>query len=225
MVDMDDAQYHVLRQEMVGHIGLHTQAVRDEIGRDALDARVMAAMAEVPRHAFVPAELREFAYLDTPLPIGFGKTVSQPFIVALMTDLLELDREDRVLEIGTGLGYHTAVLASLVDMVFSVEIIEGLARDAEERLATTGYSNAVLRLGDGSRGWTEHAPFDKMIVAAAPELIPPLLLSQLKPNGRMVVPAGIEDAQQLMLVKKNHQGRIDTEEILPVRFAPMEVIH
>lgn len=225
MTDNDDAQFTALRQEMVRQIARHTELVSERTGRTALAERVMEAMASVPRHEFVPAPLRVFAYLDQPLPIGFGKTISQPFIVALMTDLLDPQPEDRVLELGTGLGYQAAVLASLVQIVYSVEIIDDLAREAERRLQETGYDNIVLRIGDGSSGWRAHAPFDKIIVTAAPELIPTALLNQLKPGGKMVIPAGLEDAQQLLLVEKDEQGSTTTQEILPVRFSSLIVTH
>ena len=182
-------------------------------------------MRKVPRHGFVPLPLKLFAYLDTPLPIGSGKTISQPFIVALMLDLLEIKPSDRVLEVGTGLGYQAAVLAELVDQVHTVEIIQDLATEAMQRLANEGYRNVEIRLGDGGQGWPDVGPFDKIIAAAAPDLIPPPLLNQLKPGGHMVIPTGIEDAQQLLFVEKDGNGRIQSEEILPVRFAPLIVLH
>jgi len=165
------------------------------------------------------------AYVDSPVPIGYGKTISQPFMVALMTDLLDVQPTDRVLEVGTGLGYQSAILSYLADTVYTVEIVEELASEAKERLTSYGIDNVVCRIGDGSVGWLEHAPFDKLLVAAAPELILPTLLSQLKPGGRMVIPAGIEDAQQLMLVEKDADGRLHTREIMPVRFSALEVPH
>jgi protein-L-isoaspartate(D-aspartate) O-methyltransferase len=142
-----------------------------------------------------------------------------------MTDLLDVQPTDRVLEIGTGLGYQSAILSCLADTVYTVEIVQELASDARERLRNFGLDNVIYRIGDGSVGWLEHAPFDKLLVAAAPELIPSALLSQLKPGGRMVIPAGIEDAQQLMLVEKDVDGRLRTGEIMPVRFSPLEVLH
>ncbi|HSS63156.1 MAG TPA: protein-L-isoaspartate(D-aspartate) O-methyltransferase [Gammaproteobacteria bacterium] len=214
-------QFGALRQQMVEQIALHARLVGERTGRSELAKGVMSIMGQVPRHEFVPVELRQFAYLDTPLPIGYEKTISQPFIVALMTDLLELDATDRVLEVGTGLGYQAAVLAAIASRVFSVELIEELARGAQRRLNDLGYENIELKTGDGSVGWVEHAPFDKILVAAAPELVPTSLLNQLKPGGRMVVPAGIEDAQQLMVVTKSAQGQLNMEEILPVRFSAL----
>lgn len=207
---------------MLLEIAAHALLARDRIGKAALDPRVMATMGRVPRHAFVPAELRRYAYLDQPLPIGYGKTISQPFMVALMTDLLELREDDRVLEIGTGLGYQAAVLASLARHVCSVEIIEELAQQAAARLGEVGCSAVDIRVGNGYYGWPERGPFDKMIVTAAPQLVPPPLLAQLNAGGRMVIPAGLPASQQLMLVEKPAAGRIAIREILPVRFSPLE---
>lgn len=225
MADTQDSQFTALRQAMLEQIALHASLVGDETDKPVLDERVMAAMEIVPRHEFVPSELRSFAYMDNPLPIGYGKTISQPFIVALMTDLLEIGPEDRVLEIGTGLGYQAAILARLAQEVYTVEIIEELARDAMSRLHKHRYTNIVYRIGDGSYGWPEFAPFEKVIATAAPELIPTSLLNQLKPNGKMVIPAGIEDAQQLMLVEKDAQGCTSTREVLRVRFSQLVTTH
>jgi len=219
------AQYAELRCEMVEQIARHAQLAARETGKAILGGDVMDAMKSVPRHEFVPVEVREFAYSDSPLPIGYDKTISQPFIVALMTDLLDLHAEDRVLDVGTGLGYQAAILAKLVDRVYSVEILEELSESARRRLAEQRTINVELRMGDGSKGWPEHAPFDKILVAAAPDLIPTPLLAQLKPGGKMVIPAGIEDAQQLMLVQKNEKGQLTVEEILPVRFSSLTVSH
>jgi protein-L-isoaspartate(D-aspartate) O-methyltransferase len=196
--------------------------VSSVIGKPTLDERVMAAMGRVARHEFVPVELQAYAYANIPLPIGFDKTVSQPFIVALMTDLLDIGPGDCVLEIGTGLGYHAAVLAQLAAKVYSIEIVEELARQAKQRLQRQGCTNVELRIGNGYHGWSEHAPFDKVLVAAAPDLIPPPLLQQLKAGGKMVVPAGLPDAQQLMFVEKDGNGRVTMREILPVRFSQLE---
>ncbi|MEO8007945.1 MAG: protein-L-isoaspartate O-methyltransferase, partial [Betaproteobacteria bacterium] len=160
---------------------------------------------------------------DRPLPIGYDKTISQPFIVALMTDLLQVGRQDVVLEIGTGLGYQTAILAALARKVYSIEIIEPLAEQAIKRLARAGCDNVEVRVGNGYRGWPEHAPFDRIIATAAPDLIPASLIGQLKPGGRMVLPAGLPDSQQLMLVEKSAgDGKLATREILPVRFSQLE---
>lgn len=210
---------------MVEQIARHAQLAARETGKATLSDNVMEAMQAVPRHEFVPVELRAFAYSDSPLPIGYDKTISQPFIVALMTDLLDVQPGDRVLDVGTGLGYQAAILAKLADRVYTVEILEELADGARRRLAEQGTINVELRVGDGSRGWSEHAPFDKILVAAAPDLIPTALLAQLKPGGRMVIPAGIEDAQQLMLVEKNEQGQHSVQEVLAVRFSSLTVSH
>lgn len=220
-----EAQFALARQEMVAQIALHASVVGDITGKAALAEHVMEVMGAVPRHTFVPAELQAYAYLDQPLPIGFGKTISQPFIVALMTDLLDLQPADCVLEVGTGLGYQAAVLANLAKQVYTVEIIQELAQEAATRLSKQGYDNVEIKIGDGSGGWAKHAPFDKIIVTAAPELIPAALLRQLKPGGRMVIPAGLEDAQQLLLVVRDEDGSTTTKEILPVRFSSLIILH
>ena len=211
-----------LRQQMVAVIAAQAVFSAGETGKAAIAPRVLEAMAKLPRHEFVPAEVRPYAYADSPLPIGCSKTISQPFIVALMTDLLDLKPEDRVLEIGTGLGYHAAILSELVQRVYSVEIIEELAQQAKQRLARQRCANVELRLGNGYYGWPEHAPFNKVIVAAGVELVPPPLLQQLKPGGRMIIPTGLPDSQQLMLVEKDAGGRVKMKEILRVRFSLLE---
>ena len=182
--DTDELNFESRRRAMVMIVAAYARLCVEELGKEQLSDRVMQAMTTVPRHQFVPAELEEWAYEDTPLPIGQGKTISQPFIVALMTDLLAIKASDKVLEIGTGLGYQSAILAELASQVFSVEIIEELAKEAERRLRYTGYDNVQLRVGDGSRGWVEHGPFDKIMVCAAPEHIPQKLLAQLKGGRR-----------------------------------------
>jgi protein-L-isoaspartate(D-aspartate) O-methyltransferase len=212
----------MLRGNMVAEIAAHTIFLTGRLDKAALSRRVMGVLAKVPRHAFVRLELQALAYADTPLPSGFGKTISQPFIVALMTDLLDLQPSDIVLEIGTGLGYQTAVLAELAQRVYSIELIEELAADARRRLARQGYANVEVRSGDGRAGWPEHAPFDKIIVTAAPDLVPPSLLYQLKAGGKMVLPAGLPDSQQLLLVEKDGNGTMSTREVLPVRFSLLE---
>ncbi len=218
---MNDLHFTAPRHEMVQEIAMLVRMTSDHIGRETLAERVMAAMEKVPRHEFVPIEVRGFAYVDSPLPIGYGKTISQPYMIALMADLLEAGPADIVLEVGTGFGYHTAILVELVAKVYTVEIIEELVEEARRRLVAQGYTNVEMRTGDGSLGWPEHAPFDRILVAAAPDLVPPALIQQLKPGGRMVIPAGIEDAQQLMVVDKAADGRIDIREVLPVRFSPL----
>jgi protein-L-isoaspartate(D-aspartate) O-methyltransferase len=190
------------------------------VSRGVRDPRVLAAMREVPRHLFVDAGERPRAYDDTPLPIAGNQTISQPYIVALMTELLDLRPEETVLEIGTGSGYQSAVLSRLGRHVYSIEIVPELARAASTRLAELGYRNVTVREGDGYRGWPEHAPFDGIIVTAAPERIPQPLLEQLAPGGRMVIPVG-GFLQELKVFRKDATGRITEEAILPVRFVPM----
>jgi protein-L-isoaspartate(D-aspartate) O-methyltransferase len=219
---MSPEQFGALRQQMLAEVAAQTIYVSARIGKAALAKPVMEAMGNVPRHEFVPLELQPYAYANTPLPIGYDKTISQPFIVALMTDLLGVNATDAVLEIGTGLGYQAAILAELARKVYSVEIIEELARQAKQRLGLMGYTNIELKLGDGYYGWPEYAPFDKVIVTAAPDLIPPPLIEQLKPDGRMVIPAGLPEAQQLILVTKQRDGKLAITEILPVRFSTLE---
>jgi protein-L-isoaspartate(D-aspartate) O-methyltransferase len=211
-----------LRQQMIAVIAAETVFLTGELGKAALGARVLEVMAKVPRHEFVPVEVRAYAYVNSPLPIGCNKTISQPFIVALMTDLLDLQPGDKVLEIGTGLGYQAAILSALVQQVYSVEIIDELAQQAKKRLAHQGCTNVHLRLGNGFYGWPEHAPYDKIIVTAGTDLVPPPLLNQLKAGGRMVIPTGLPDSQQLVLVEKDANGRIKTKNILRVRFSLLE---
>jgi protein-L-isoaspartate(D-aspartate) O-methyltransferase len=212
----------MMQQQMVEIIGAHAFHAREHIGKETIETRILEAMARVPRHEFVPVELAAYAYADQPLPIGYNKTISQPFIVALMTDLLDVPSAGTVLEVGTGLGYHAAVLASLGARVYTVEIIEELAVQAGKRLRGQGFSDVSMKVGNGEYGWPEHAPFDRILVCAASELVPPALLSQLKPGGRMVVPTGVAEAQVLSLVEKSATGRISVKEIMPVRFAVLE---
>jgi len=221
---MKDEHFAILRRHMIEVIGIHLDLAGDEVGKSVLDERVLAAMARVPRHAFVPFPLAPHAYQDMPLPIGFDKTISQPFMVAVMTDLLEPQPDDLVLEIGTGLGYQAAVLSRLVRQVWSVEIIEELAVEAEARLRQLGYKNVGIHIGDGSLGWAEHAPYDKIIVTAAAALVPPALLQQLKPGGRMVLPSGQAEDQKLTLVEKDRAGRARLQELMSVRFSQLETV-
>ena len=214
-------QYAILRRSMVVQVALHADQVGGKTGRGEIARPVLDALERIPRHAFVPVEMALYAYMDSPLPIGCGKTISQPFIVALMTDLLEVGPEHRVLEIGTGLGYQAALLAELAAEVFTVEVIEELAQSGRRRLTEQGHGNVRFRIGDGCLGWPEHALYDRIIATAAPDLIPPALLQQLKPGGRMVIPAGLEDDQRLLLVTKDANGRIATEDVLPVRFSQL----
>jgi protein-L-isoaspartate(D-aspartate) O-methyltransferase len=191
--------------------------------RDAVkDKSVLKAMETVPRHEFVPEHLRHRAYHDGPLPIGHGQTISQPYIVAAMTELLKPDKDDVVLEIGTGSGYQAAVLSGLVQEVYTIEIVEALGKTATQRLKDLGYANVHVRLGDGYGGWPEHAPFDAIVVTAAASHIPPPLLEQLKPGGRMVIPVGPPfQVQTLMLVEKDEKGRAKQRSQMPVQFVPL----
>ena len=211
-----------LREHMLAVIAACAFALRDTIGKSAFDERVMTAMCKVPRHEFVPIEVQPYAYANIPLPIGFEKTISQPFIVALMTDLLDIQPQDTVLEVGTGLGYQAAIVAALARKVYSIELIEELSEQASQRLTRLGVTNVELKIGNGSHGWAEHAPFDKVIVTAAPDLIPPPLIEQLKPGGKMAIPAGLPDAQQLILIEKDNHGSVTTKDIIPVRFSQLE---
>ena len=181
---------------------------------------VLAAMGKVPREEFVPLELRTETYEDGPLPIGHGQTISQPYIVAFMTERLRAKPSDRVLEIGTGSGYQAAILAELVSEVYSIEIVEPLARTAETTLQRLGYKNVNVKVGDGYKGWPEAAPFDAIIVTCAPDKVPQPLIDQLKDGGRMVIPVGERFAQELYLLEKKN-GQLKESVTLPVRFVPM----
>ncbi|WP_307826720.1 protein-L-isoaspartate(D-aspartate) O-methyltransferase [Microvirga arvi] len=224
MKPMNESHLAILRRHMVEMIAIHADLASDEIGRAVLDERVMAAMRKVPRHLFVPTPLAPYAYQDTPLPIGFDKTISQPFIVALMTDLLSPQPSEKVLEVGTGLGYQTAILAELAGHVWSIEIVEEFAGVARELLQQLGYADIKIREGDGSRGWREHAPFDKILVSAAADKVPAALLEQLKPGGRLVMPVGPEEMQRLTVIEKDANGQTGVRELLPVRFGRLETI-
>jgi protein-L-isoaspartate(D-aspartate) O-methyltransferase len=190
--------------------------------RDVGDARVLAAMRDVPRHLFVPDGLQAQAYDDRPLPIGHGQTISQPYIVALMTQLARPGPGDRALEVGTGSGYQAAVLSRLVSHVYTIELLDPLAREAEQRLKALGYTNVTPRTGDGYAGWPEAAPFDIIIVTAAPDHVPAALVDQLKPGGRLVLPVGpVGDVQELQLIEKDSAGLTRTTRVAPVRFVPL----
>jgi protein-L-isoaspartate(D-aspartate) O-methyltransferase len=219
---MAEDLFEDLRRRMLAEIVTEAALTAGHTGRAAFSERVLRVIGGVPRHEFVPIEMQPYAYLNRPLPIGYEKTISQPFIVALMTDLLELEEGDAVLEIGAGAGYQAAVLAELARRVYTMDIIEELARGAERRLQRLGYDNVSVRIANGYYGWAEHAPYDKIIMTAAADLIPPPLLAQLKPGGRMVLPAGIPDRQALILVEKSAAGSLSTREILPVRFSELE---
>lgn len=197
--------------------------VREQIAaRQVRDPKVLAAMATVPRHLFVPSGERPFAYHDTPLPIGHGQTISQPYIVALMTELVRAGSADRALEVGTGSGYQAAVLAEIVNHVYTVELETDLAQSAERLLDDLGYKNVTVRAGDGYAGWPQQAPFDIIVVTAAPDHIPPPLIEQLKPGGRLVIPVGsMLTTQQLRLIEKDAAGKLHAQDIAPVRFVPL----
>jgi protein-L-isoaspartate(D-aspartate) O-methyltransferase len=210
------------RRRMVEDITALVRETRAEIGKSAFDERVMSVLARVPRHQFVPADQVTAAYRNRPLPIGHGQTISQPYIVALMTDLVRAEPDHKVLEVGTGSGYQAAVMAHLAKVVYTIEIVEPLGLQAAQRLSTLGYTNVQVRVGDGYNGWEEHAPFDTILVTAAASHIPPPLLRQLKAGGRMVIPVGAAFmVQQLMLVEKHLDGTVSTRQILPVAFVPL----
>jgi len=209
-------------ERMLNDIKMEVELTRHLIGKNALDARVMAVMKQVPRHKFLPADFRYLAYENGPAPIGSGQTISQPYIVALMSDLLATKPSDVILEIGTGSGYQAAILSKLVAQVYSIEIIEDLATKARHRLQKLGYDNVAVRNDNGYFGWQEHAPFDGIIVTAAAPHIPQPLIDQLKVGARLVIPVGLPFAyQQLMVVEKKPNGDIDTQEILGVSFVPL----
>ena len=224
MQAMREEHFAVLRRHMVEVIAVQAELASEELGKAALEPRVMTVLERIPRHHFVPTPLAPLAYQDAPLPIGFKKTISQPFIVAAMTDLLAPRPTETVLEVGTGLGYQTAVLSQLACQVWSVEIVEELALEAETRLRRLGCANVGIRIGDGSRGWAEHAPFDKIMVTAAAGLTPPALIEQLKPGGRMVLPVGSDLVQKLTVVDKDVAGRARFRELISVRFSQLEIM-
>ncbi len=210
------------RARMVAGIAALALETGAETGRPRFGEAVMAAMGKVPRHRFVPVLQDIFAYDNRPLPIGEGQTISQPYIVALMTDLLDPKPTDTVLEVGTGSGYQAAVLAELVAKVYTIEIVEALGLRAGQVLGELGYRNVEVRVGDGYGGWPAAAPFDAIIVTAAPAAVPQPLIDQLKPGGRMVIPVGApSDVQHLLLVEKQSDGRATTRRTLPVRFVPL----
>jgi protein-L-isoaspartate(D-aspartate) O-methyltransferase len=223
MKPMTEDHLAILRRHMVEMIDLHFDLAEEEIGKSALEPRLRRALLDVPRHLFVPAQLAIAAYQDTPLPIGFDKTVSQPFIGALMIDLLELEPGERVLEVGTGLGYQAAVMAALGARVASVEVVEEFAAAARIRLASLDH-DVEIRVGDGSRGWADHAPFDKILVTAAAREAPAALVDQLRPGGRIVIPLGNREVQQLSVVDKRLDGSLHTRAVMPVRFTQLETV-
>jgi len=210
------------REELWTEVAAEMRETARDVGHAELSPRVLAALREVPREAFVPQDLQDRAYENRPLPIGHGQTISQPFIVAIMTELLELEPGDRVFELGTGSGYQAAVLSRLVSRVYSMEIVEPLGKGAAQTLQNLGYDNVEVRIGDGYLGWEQHAPFDAIIVTAAGDHIPPPLVAQLKPGGRMLIPVGSRFfTQQLVLLHKQSDGSVETRELLPVAFVPI----
>ena len=214
------------RHELVNIIKDDAVMTLDFLDQGSLDERVLAAIGKVPRHEFVPDDQRPYAYENRPLPIGYGQTISQPYIVAVMTDLLKPEKTDRVLEVGTGSGYQAAILAELVDKVYTIEIVKALGEQAADNLKKTGYSNVHMRIGDGYYGWETEAPFNGIIVTAVASHIPPPLIKQLKPGGRMVIPVGGQFMMQyLVLVNKDADNKITTRQILPVRFVPLTGKH
>jgi protein-L-isoaspartate(D-aspartate) O-methyltransferase len=217
-----EEDYAMARQKMVIAIEEMVNATRTHLDKEKLDEKVLQMMAKVPRHNFVPENNIHYAYENRPLSIGYGQTISQPYIVAIMTDLLELKPDSRVLELGTGSGYQAAILSGLVKEVFTIEIVEPLGLAAKERLARLGYENVTVKVGDGYYGWEEHAPFDAIIVTAAGSHIPPPLSKQLKVGGRMIIPVGTMFlTQQLLLVTKQKKDKLVTRQILPVSFVPV----
>ena len=218
----DDDAYRAARERMVDAVARMAQDTARETGRPVFAPAVMAALQRVPRHRFVPPELVGRAYENNPLPIGQGQTISQPYIVALSTDLIEPGPADVVLEVGTGSGYQAAVLAELVRAVYSIEIVEPLGREAGRRLAEAGYRNVTVRIGDGYAGWPERAPFDAIVVTAGAPHVPEPLVAQLKPGGRMVIPVDAGAfGQDLLLIRKHADGTVSRTVVLPVRFVPL----
>ena len=222
MKPMTEQHLALFRRHMVEIIDMHFDLAGDEIGTEAPDPQLRRALMDVPRHLFVPQSLMLMSYQDTPLPIGFDKTISQPFIGALMLELLGVEADTRVLEVGTGLGYQAAVMADMGAEVFSVEVVEEFAEAAKARFGVLGYEIEV-RVGDGSRGWSDHAPFDRILVTAAVEDVPAALVEQLEPGGRIVIPIGGKEVQQLSVIEKSASGDVLTREIMPVRFTELEV--
>ncbi|MES9974424.1 protein-L-isoaspartate(D-aspartate) O-methyltransferase [Candidatus Thiodiazotropha sp. LNASS1] len=218
--------YSAAREQMIRLIEQDVRETSIYLEKSALDERILKSLGEVPRHQFVPADVRSRAYDNRPLPIGYGQTISQPYIVAIMTDLIAPRAEHKALEIGTGSGYQAAVLSRLVEKVYTMEIVEPLGKQATERLKRLGFDNIEVSIADGYYGWKEHAPFDIIIVTAAASHIPPPLIEQLKPGGKMIIPVGSRFmTQQLLLVDKNAEKEITVRQILPVRFVPLTGEH
>ncbi len=218
--------FEAARQGMIDEIEADVRRTSEYLQRPALNPGVLRVMSDTPRHLFVPEELQDRAYENRPLPIGYGQTISQPYIVAIMTDLIDPQPGDRALEIGTGSGYQAAVLSRLVSQVYSMEIVEPLGEEATARLRKLGYDNVEVKIGDGYFGWEAHAPYDIIIVTAAASHIPPPLVKQLKPGGRMIIPVGSRFmTQQLLLVDKDEEEELSVRQILPVRFVPLTGEH
>jgi protein-L-isoaspartate(D-aspartate) O-methyltransferase len=218
----DDDPYRIQRAGLMKEIEDDLKLTSGRVGKRELSQDVVAAMVNVPRHEFVPEHLKRYAYDNRPLPIGYGQTISQPYIVGIMTDLVDPGKDSVVLEVGTGSGYQAAILAYCVKQVYSIEIIEELAAEAKSRLKRLGVQNVEVRIGDGYYGWKEHAPFDAIIVTAAASHIPPPLVEQLKPGGKMIIPVGGPFiTQYLMLVEKDEGSKIKTRQLLPVAFVPL----
>jgi len=223
-VQADD--FATQRQRMIHEIEDMVAQTEDFTGKSELDRQVMDAMVTVPRHEFVPDEILPYAYINSALPITHGQTISQPYIVALMTDLAVVNKDSQVLEVGTGSGYQAAVLAELVKHVYTIEIIKPLGLQARNRLKQLGYDNITVKIGDGYDGWPEHAPFDAILVTAGAEQVPAPLVEQLKPGGRLVIPLGSQDASQtITVIEKNTEGEITQHDILPVGFVPLTGDH
>jgi protein-L-isoaspartate(D-aspartate) O-methyltransferase len=213
-----ETEFRLLREKMVREQISEPPDSRDPVK----DPRVLMAMRTVPRHLFVDKKLQSAAYGDFPLPIGYGQTISQPYVVALMTEMLEVKPDHKVLEVGAGSGYQAAVLSLLVKEVYTIEIVEALAFQAQERLKRLKYTNVSVRAGDGYYGWAESAPFDRIIVTCATSLVPPALLEQLKPGGKMCIPVGVAySVQYLTIVEKSETGGVITRKSIPVRFVPL----
>lgn len=219
-------EYEAQRQAMIDGIKQDVIITREYLDKGEFDQKIMDVLARLPRHEFVPPEELENAYANRPVPIGHGQTISQPYMVALMTDLLEVKPDFKVLEIGTGSAYQATVLAELVDQVYTIEIIEALGKLAAERLQRLGYDQVYTRIGDGYYGWPEAAPFDAIIVTAAASHVPPPLLKQLKPGGKMVIPVGSTFlTQELLFVEKAEDGTVSTRQVMPVTFVPLTGEH
>jgi protein-L-isoaspartate(D-aspartate) O-methyltransferase len=224
MKPLTEKHLAIFRRHMVEVIDIEFDLLSEETGRPRIGDRLRTALLKVPRHLFAPLELAAVAYRDTPLPIGFNKTISQPFIAALLIDLLDVEPSDSILEVGTGLGYQAALLAELAGHVWSVEVVEEFIEVAQSRMDALDYANVTLRIGDGSRGWPDAAPFDKILVTAAAEEAPQALLHQLKAGGKLVIPLGGDEAQQITLFEKDADGEVTAREIMPAKFTQLETV-